>query len=65
MCDVKHDEAEADRAPALLDEQLAEIEAGRPGVTSHSRFDAAPYHTTAALIGASAANMSGYRPVWQ
>src|SRR5258706_12816311 len=32
---------------------------------SHSRLEAAPYHATAALIGASAANTSGCRPVWQ
>src|SRR5262249_20765874 len=33
--------------------------------TSHSRLEAAPYHTTAARIGTSAANTSGCRPVWQ
>src|SRR5947209_1353503 len=38
---------------------------GESFVTSHSRLEAAPYHTTAALIGASAANTSGCRPVWQ
>ena len=34
-------------------------------VTSHSRGAAPPYHTTAALIGTSAANTIGCRPVWQ
>ena len=30
----------------------------------HSLSDAAPYHTSAAAIGLSAANTSGCRPVW-